>query len=48
MAIEYRTPFGVFSTWQEAADRCERCDHDPMRCIEIVRVHPNGQREVVR
>lgn len=37
-AIEYRTPVGTFSTYEEASDACERVDFDPCECVEIVRV----------
>lgn len=35
--ISYRTPFGIFEYWEDAARRCEVADLDPILCIEIVR-----------
>jgi len=35
--IEYRTPYGTYLDWIEAAERCEAGDLDPVECIEIVR-----------
>jgi len=35
--ITYETPMGVFSTWEEAAEKCERADMDPCTCIKINR-----------
>lgn len=35
--MEYRTPFGTFATWEEAARRVEQADMDPTTTIEIVR-----------
>lgn len=37
MKITYQTPVGTFSTWEEAATACERCDLDPCTCITINR-----------
>jgi len=39
MTITYETPFGTFGTWQEAAERCEMSDLDPVTCIRIVRAN---------
>jgi hypothetical protein len=33
----YRTQFGSFTTWEAAAEACERADFDPCEAIEIVR-----------
>lgn len=33
----YQTPFGSFTTWEAAAEACERSDYDPCTAIEIVR-----------
>ena len=32
----YRTPFGTFDHWEDAAKACGARDFDPMACIEIV------------
>lgn len=32
----YRTPVGLFQTWESAAAACERCDFDAVLCIEYV------------
>jgi len=37
MTISYSTPLGLFSTWEDAAIACERCDLDPCTCIVIVK-----------
>jgi len=34
-AMTYTTPVGTFPTWEAAASACERCDLDPVDCIEI-------------
>lgn len=39
-AFEYRTPVGAFTTWEEAAEACERCDFDPVECVETIEVDP--------
>ena len=36
--FEYETPFGIFSTWEEAASRLESCDLDPVEFIKILKV----------
>lgn len=33
----YETPVGTFSTWEEAADACERSDYDACECVKIIR-----------
>lgn len=36
MTITYETPVGTFSTWEQAADACARCDFG-IECITIIR-----------
>jgi hypothetical protein len=33
--MNYETPLGTFDIWEEAANACERCDFDPVLCIQI-------------
>lgn len=35
--ISYRTPFGIFEYWEDAARRCDMADLDPVLCIEVIR-----------
>lgn len=37
-SVRYRTPVGTFDTYEEAAEACERCDFDPVLCVEILPV----------
>ena len=34
MSVNYKTPMGSFTTWEEAANACHRVDMDP--CTNIV------------
>ncbi len=37
--INYETPVGTFSDWEDAATACERSDLDPVECIVNRPVH---------